>query len=677
MSIPLIIHLLSLRKTREVNFSSIRFIDELKHESIRRLQWKQWLLVFLRMLIIAALVIMFARPVQHGFIPGWMAGEQETRLIMIVDNSASMALKTDIGTLMEHARTLVPEIAGSFTGQTAVEVWQTNPVKMVFKGSAAEQELAAATATIRQTFSRDDIWGVTETILKNTIVREPNRECFIISDFQSNPPPDFYSTISDSLKTPWRFYFISQPEPEHNLSIREGSVTSQVRLPNHIMKISTVITNDGEFDQNQTPVELYLNDQRVGQVVSTVRAGNTKDFIFEAFPGKTGIIRGQLRLPEDDFLPDNSLTFELPIPDQIATLVVSPQPEARFLVSTALAAIAPESNYIFNEARSMPVIDHLSLDETDILVLINPGRISDRAILQIQSFLSDGGGVIWILGDRFQVDSNGILLAGLNLPHPVEQVAFGEDNFVPATTGKDLHPLMEEMSLRNFDTELPRIYRYLKVDPPETSQPVLSLENGDPLLLDISNSAGRQFVFTSLIDLNWNDFALRGILVPLLHRMLLYLATDETNNRPVLIDETKTIRLDRDIINSKLSVKMPSGITRTYIPDFDQESLNITETDELGSYTVLVDDSPFTAFSTRLSPAEYPSKRVSPDLIKGKFPKDAIRWIQPTSALTVSLQDIRLGKSLWRYFLIAAILLIFAETLLSRVKPAELKSRND
>lgn len=64
--IPILIHLFSLRKTKEVEFSTLRFIKELEHETIRKLKLRQWLLVLLRVLIIICLVLMFARPVQRG-----------------------------------------------------------------------------------------------------------------------------------------------------------------------------------------------------------------------------------------------------------------------------------------------------------------------------------------------------------------------------------------------------------------------------------------------------------------------------------------------------------------------------------------------------------------------------------------------------------------------------------
>jgi len=62
-SIPIIIHLLSLRHTRDIEFSTLYFIKELEHKTIRRLKLRQLLLVLIRVLVIVCLILMVARPV--------------------------------------------------------------------------------------------------------------------------------------------------------------------------------------------------------------------------------------------------------------------------------------------------------------------------------------------------------------------------------------------------------------------------------------------------------------------------------------------------------------------------------------------------------------------------------------------------------------------------------------
>ena len=90
LSVPIIIHVLNRFKVKEVNYSSISLINELRSNSIYRLNLRKILILILRLLFIASLVLMFARPVTKGFIPGWLAAEQESSLVIIIDNSASM-----------------------------------------------------------------------------------------------------------------------------------------------------------------------------------------------------------------------------------------------------------------------------------------------------------------------------------------------------------------------------------------------------------------------------------------------------------------------------------------------------------------------------------------------------------------------------------------------------------
>ncbi len=671
-AIPLIIHLLSLRKTKEIDFSSIRFIQELKHESIRRLQLKNWLMVLLRMLIIALLVLMFARPVGEGFISGAMSGEQETRVLILLDNSASMAMEFESESLLENAKKSIPGIVNAYPGQTTIEIWKTCPPQQLFTGYTEDLNVNPVLDDIQSTRSYDNLWTVLDTILSGSKAREPNKECFIFSDFQNAPPSELIALHTDSLDVPWRFYLVSQPEIMHNLSLREVNVISQVRLPDQTMKINTHIENDGNTDMDFVPVELYLDEKRVGQVVSSINKQNGKDFGFEAFPGRTGIVRGKITIPKDDYLLDNYITIDLPIPDQVACTIIGTSTEDTYLIETALHSIDKRREFLLISVKTQSIIDRLSLDETDVLILVNPNQISDQALLQIQSFLTNGGGLIWFMGDNYNSDQESMQYAGLKLPIPTEMVILPGENYLPVLASDINHPLLEGLHVRNFKTELPQVFRYIKVRKNSNQTTVLALSNDDPFLISQHQGNGQLFLFTSIPDLKWNDLPMRGFMVPLLHRMILVLATDETNSTPVRVDDIKRIRLERDLIHSEWRVITPSEKSVLYIPDFNSESLLIDQTEELGSYVVLSDGIPYTAFSTRLHPLEYPSKRISKDIILRQFShSDIVRWIEPKSDLVNTLQEIRMGKSLWRYFLIAAIVLFIVESLVGRATPDE------
>jgi hypothetical protein len=65
-AIPVLIHLLHVRKLRTVEFSSLRFLKELQKSRLRTLRIRQLLLLLLRTLLIISLVLAFARPAVRG-----------------------------------------------------------------------------------------------------------------------------------------------------------------------------------------------------------------------------------------------------------------------------------------------------------------------------------------------------------------------------------------------------------------------------------------------------------------------------------------------------------------------------------------------------------------------------------------------------------------------------------
>ena len=68
-AVPVIIHLISKRQTQRVDFSTVRFIKELEHDTIRKLKLRQIILLILRTMAVILLVLSFARPVKIGYFP--------------------------------------------------------------------------------------------------------------------------------------------------------------------------------------------------------------------------------------------------------------------------------------------------------------------------------------------------------------------------------------------------------------------------------------------------------------------------------------------------------------------------------------------------------------------------------------------------------------------------------
>src|SRR5262249_5798882 len=65
-AVPILIHLFTRKRPREVPFSSLEFLAEVNRSEIRRLRLRQWLLLLLRTLAVAALALAISRPALEG-----------------------------------------------------------------------------------------------------------------------------------------------------------------------------------------------------------------------------------------------------------------------------------------------------------------------------------------------------------------------------------------------------------------------------------------------------------------------------------------------------------------------------------------------------------------------------------------------------------------------------------
>ncbi|HIC36223.1 MAG TPA: hypothetical protein EYO80_00940, partial [Candidatus Marinimicrobia bacterium] len=153
ISIPIIIHLLSRLRIKKVEFSTVRFIKQLETSSIRKIKIQQILLLLLRMLAIASLVMMMAQPVTQGFMPGWLAAEQDARLIMVIDNSASMNVQDGDESFLDLSKNTALSLLPLFKEETRITLAQTCPPKTIFNGLSNDPALRTAIQSIQSTKS--------------------------------------------------------------------------------------------------------------------------------------------------------------------------------------------------------------------------------------------------------------------------------------------------------------------------------------------------------------------------------------------------------------------------------------------------------------------------------------------------------------------------------------------
>ena len=657
--IPLIIHLASKRTSKTVEFPSLIHLKSLETESIKKLKVIEWLLVLLRMLIIACLVLVFSGPIQKNKNSAWVASSTESIAVVIIDNSASLGVKKNSLSHLEKNLSTLPSIFSSFDGVTHLKIFQTNPPKMIFDDIIEEGvQFDFKNLQVSQSMGYDNLWTFTDSLLKSIEDELPNQECFVLSDFQSLPPSGFAE-----FHKSWQFYVTKNEFLRDNLSVSSISTTGQIKQPNQLLKIKAKIQNSGLIEKNNIPIELYLNENRIGQIVSNFSLNSIKEYQFESYPAKAGVVKGSIEIDKDEFRLDNKKTFELYIPEQISCKVITSNIEDSFLIRTVLESINGESDFLDIELKEMQSIDAIFLDQTDVLILVDPPYLSSRSIQSIKVFLQNGGSILWFSGKNYQsLDQD--LMSNLFLPTYLKTVSVQGESFFTVEIVDRQNPIFNQLNLREPELSLPKIFKYNLVKLNQSHKSILSMNNGDSFISEIKSYDGQILFLTSPLDLKWNDFALKGLLIPLIHRTLVLGATDEFNTTPVLIDQIKKINIPNESINQRWKLITPSKKEITVVPNYQNEQIEIKNTSELGSYDLYFEDDYYTSFSTFLSKFESPQIRADLDELIDQFNDTMITILD--GQITEKIKANRFGQSMWRLFLILAIIFYLIESVISR-----------
>ena len=153
--------------------------------------------------IIASLIFMFSGPlIVNKSI--WIPSEKESTAVIIIDNSASMSVKNEQDSFLDQAKENIPKILSTFEGLVNLKVIQTTPPIVIYSGIIENGvNLDYTNWKIPQSNGKDNLWNLVDSLLNSIDSTLPNKECFILSDFQSVPSQSLKDKFLD-----WRLYFL-------------------------------------------------------------------------------------------------------------------------------------------------------------------------------------------------------------------------------------------------------------------------------------------------------------------------------------------------------------------------------------------------------------------------------------------------------------------------------------
>ncbi|HIF08014.1 MAG TPA: VWA domain-containing protein [Gemmatimonadetes bacterium] len=671
--VPVLVHLTERQRRTVVDFPSLMFLRKIPFRSTQRRRIHHWTLLSIRALALLLLVAAFSRPFFENTEVAIGATLGPREVVVVLDRSYSMGY----GDRWERAKTRARQV---FEG-----LEPSDRASLVFMGRGAEALLRATSDRERllaalDTASISDDGTVYGPALKlaQTILEEselPNREAVIISDFQrSGWNGD--EGVSFPFGTVIEPVLISDDSTPNatvaSVTLQRDFFSGQERMT----ATARLFRREGDEPVDRT-ILLELDGQEVQTQTVTLDPTGSATVTFQPFTLSDVYTRGSIRLDSDALTQDNELHFVLSPGRAMRVLVLegaNPRENVSLYLETAHAS---EESSFQVEVRSSSTFSTEDLETTDVVVLNDIPFPQGNTEVRLRRFVEAGGGLLLVLGERSawrtgleeflpgrfgparDYSRGAARLGFLDYPHPVFEL------FAGPGTG---------------DFTRARFFRSRDLQVSPEGQVLARFDDGSVALAERLVGEGSVMVWTSTMDAFWNDLAVQPVFLPFIHQLMYHLGKYR--------DQVPWFTAGQ-----VLDIADPDGLVfvadreNELSPETDQVALTpgggsialpatvgprFLELDEQGFYEVRPPGTnPDRVFSVAVNVdvAESELEAMDPTELAGAVASrqagDEVGAGGETLTPEMQARNQERRQSLWRLLMVAALVLLLAETAIS------------
>ena len=598
VSIPILIHLLSRRRPITSPFSSVKFIQLASTTVIRRFKLKQLILLILRSFILLLLTLLFARPVVRRM-PLFAQAEGVSRsTVILIDNSYSMGYVEEGESRFALAKEVARRILKMTNKNDRVALFLiSDEVKPLISYLTDDRQvllekLEGASLSSRPT---NLFPGISQAYKILQESGSPNREIILITDLGINGWQGIDGKSIKEFDPEVKFIIIDlNRESLSNLAV--SKVDCRRLTIGETSEISAKIRNYSKEKISRLFVSFYLEPQskfqigretgeKVGQGFIDLKGGReaSKDFFYN-FPGE-GTYLGRVEIQEDSLPSDDRFYFKTEALEKIKVLLVDGHPgissfsSETFYLTLSLSPTTSEVPTIQSPLAVKVVtpdgFPQEKLDDFSVIFLANVRKVTSFLRERLTSFVREGGGVVFSLGDNVNAREYNLGFGNL-LPAKLVEVkgkSKREREFKAIDFQDFTHPILEVFAEgEEGDLTRTRFYQYFATQVKRSAKVVLALADGLPLLIEgelAYPGAGKVFLFTSTLDRDWNNLPTKPVFLPLIQQMVRYLALSTLRKEPwetFLVGEEISYGLGPGELPSSVEIVDPQGKKFSAIP---------------------------------------------------------------------------------------------------------------
>lgn len=514
LAVPILLHLIQRERKRVVEFPSLMFLRRIPYQSVRRRRIQHWALLLMRLGAIALIVAAFARPFIRGSEAQLSAAGGPRDVVVLLDRSYSMGY----GDRWQRAQTAAKDVFGGLgQGERATLVLFDTGAEVSLRAESDRGRLNAAVdaASVSAAATRfAPALKLAGSLLAES--KRPRREVVLISDYQKagwGRQEEVHLPEGTILTT------VSVVDPKTaNLSVTPVSIQRSRFEDQDRATVTAGVRNHSDGAVSGVPLALEVDGKTVQTEKINVAAHASASVTFAPMTVSSAHLRGVVRLPDDRLDPDNQFAFVVsPARPLRVILIERPGSDEGLYLSRALSiGEAPRIDLVRRTPDSFSDADASNAP----VIVVDDVAIREAMARRLSAFVRAGGGLLAIAGPNAGWPDGTDILPPLGA-EPVDHRTGPAARLGTLEYGHAVFDLFR--APRSGDFTVARFYEYRQLNP-ASARVLARFDDGGAALVERTAGRGRVLVWSSGMDLAWNDFALKPVFLPFLHTMVRYLA---------------------------------------------------------------------------------------------------------------------------------------------------------
>ena len=660
--IPVVIHLLQLRRPQRLLFTNTAIIRQVELITVRHRKVQHLLILLARVLAVTALVFVFCQP----FIPAKQNQSAATMngIDVLVDNSPSMkrpspAQNSLFGEAIEGAKVLGQSVPAG------------TKLRLVSSGSglltqdAYQSKLDGLKVDANSSIAKAHTEAIGQGGVSNPL--------YIFSDYQKNI---FNAKLLDNWGVGREVILVPITGK------RVGNIyVDSVWLEDAFVRIRTnvgvhvQVRNGGNVVVNDCPVKILLGTRQVGAFRVTVEPGQVVNTVVQVQVNNPSLAMGRVITEDAPVVFDNTYYFTLRPASAIRVLEIGSEP-----VTKQLYGNEPLFTYSFAKPQS---IDYGALRQANVVLIRELGALDAGLRHGLRAVIKRGGSVVVVPS---------ALAAGRDSYQQLfRSLGLGTVQWEAKTTTPEVREVAMPNSREPFFRDvfgaqqrtvtMPRVAPVLRWS--RTGTDILRLRDGESYLADFASGSGRVYVFSAPFAPEYSDFVAHALFVPVMYRIAMLSYRNDQLSAYRLTQGTMVLQPPSNVAETGVS---PGSQVDEAGFRFVKDSLTLipaqrvsgqevrldlpTDMNTPGFYQVQRHGKVITTVAFNQDKRESQLAAYSADdlrqLIGPNRPGIRVLDHGGDGASLARFQAEQTGHPLWRYFLAVVLLCLLAEALLVR-----------